>query len=169
MNRRPSIAAILFAFASLVGSAASAQQASPETPPPGTVIIAAPNQEAANQAAWYERDLADAKARSRAARNALIGTSAAFVVGVIIGAVGASDCTSVSTVNQTDDWVCGRRGDVMVPLGGTIAGLSAIGMLTSGIILGVSNKRKREIQRDMRRSGYGLRPHWDIPSGRFVF
>ena len=57
----------------------------------------------------------------------------------------------------------------MVPLGGTIAGLSFVGLLTSGIMLGVSNKRKREIQRDIRRGQYGRRLQWDIPSGAVAF
>ena len=57
----------------------------------------------------------------------------------------------------------------MVPLGGTIAGLAAIGMITSGAMLGVRNRTKREIERDIRRRYYGSRFHWDIDSGRFVF
>ena len=65
--------------------------------------------------------------------------------------------------------MCNNAGDVLLPLGGTIAGLSAIGMLTSGIMLGVSNKRKRDIQRDIRRSQYGRRLQWDIPKGALVF
>jgi hypothetical protein len=42
-------------------------------------------------------------------------------------------------------------------------------MITSGIILGVANKRKRETQRDIRRGYYGRRLQWDVPSGALVF
>ncbi|KPK52604.1 MAG: hypothetical protein AMJ63_08980 [Myxococcales bacterium SG8_38_1] len=111
----------------------------------------------------------DAQARSRRSRNALIGTSAAFGLGAVLAGIGASQCQSISTVNQYDDLLCNNAGNVLLPLGGTIAGLSAIGMITSGIILGVANKRKREIQRDIRRGYYGRRLRWDVPSGGLVF
>ncbi|MFW2387982.1 MAG: hypothetical protein ACN4G0_06580 [Polyangiales bacterium] len=62
-----------------------------------------------------------------------------------------------------------RAGNVLLPLGGTIAGLSFVGMLTSGVMLGVSNERKREIERDIRRSRYSRLLRWDIPSGALVF
>jgi hypothetical protein len=119
--------------------------------------------------AWLQRDLEDAQARSRRSRNALIGTSAAFGLGAVLAGIGASQCQSISTVNQYDDLLCNNAGNVLLPLGGTIAGLSAIGMITSGIILGVANKRKREIQRDIRRGYYGRRLRWDVPSGGLVF
>jgi hypothetical protein len=119
--------------------------------------------------AWLQRDLEDAQARSRRSRNALIGTSAAFGLGAVLAGIGASQCQSISTVNQYDDLLCNNAGNVLLPLGGTIAGLSALGMITSGIILGVANKRKREIQRDIRRGYYGRRLRWDVPSGGLVF
>jgi hypothetical protein len=119
--------------------------------------------------AWLQRDLEDAQARSRRSRNALIGTSAAFGLGAVLAGIGASQCQSISTVNQYDDLLCNNAGKVLLPLGGTIAGLSALGMITSGIILGVANKRKREIQRDIRRGYYGRRLRWDVPSGGLVF
>lgn len=169
MRVRQAIGAAIIAAVACAAGTASAQQTSADAPPPAQVITTAPGESPTSQAAWYQQDLEDAKARSKSARNALIGTSAAFAVGVIIAGIGASQCDNIPSATQPDQWVCNRTGDVMVPLGGTIAGLSAVGMITSGIILGVSNKRKREIQRDMRRSGYGARPHWDIPSGRFVF
>jgi hypothetical protein len=51
----------------------------------------------------------------------------------------------------------------------SISVVGAIGMLTSGIVLGVSNRRQRKIQREIRQSSYGRRLEWDAPSGRFVF
>jgi hypothetical protein len=137
-----------------------------------SIVMTSPNQ--ANQPmpsqdAWLQRDLEDAQARSRRSRNALIGTSAAFGLGAVLAGIGASQCQSISTVNQYDDLLCNNAGNVLLPLGGTIAGLSAIGMITSGIILGVANKRKREIQRDIRRGYYGRRLRWDVPSGGLVF
>ena len=49
----------------------------------------------------------------------------------------------------------------------TIVG--ATGMITSGIILGVSNKRKRNIKCEIRDISYGRRLQWDAPSGGLVF
>ena len=120
---------------------------------------------------WLQDDLEEANERSRRTRNALIATSATFALGAILAGVGASQCEQItsSSVQTYEDLECNRAGDVLLPLGGTIAGLGFVGMLTSGIMLGVSNKRKREIQRDIRRSQHGRRLQWDIPSGALVF
>jgi len=151
---------------------ASAQQASTiseaevgSTPSTG----AAPNP--LSEQDWLQVDLEEAKDRTRRTRNALIGTSAGFAVGVILAGIGVSQCQEVpkEQANTYDSLLCNNAGKVMMPLGGTIAGLSFVGMLTSGIMLGVSNKRKREIQRDIRRSQLGRRLQWDIPSGALVF
>jgi hypothetical protein len=120
---------------------------------------------------WLEVDFEEAKQRSRRTRNALIAASASFGLGAILAGIGASQCQQIysSSTQNYNDLLCKNAGNVLLPLGGTIAGLSAIGMLTSGIMLGVSNKRKREIQRDIRRSQYGRRLQWDIPKGALVF
>lgn len=158
---------------SSVAGLAFAQEPDPTSeaeasPPPG-VITTAPNQTASSRDVWFQEDLAAAKARSKASRNALIGTSAAFAFGAVLMGIGASQCEWVPRFNQPEELVCNNTGDVLLPLGGTFVGLGAIGMITSGIILGVANKRKREIQRDMRRSHYGRRLQWDIPKGALVF
>ena len=115
-------------------------------------------------------DLEEASQRSRRTRNALIGTSATFALGAILAGVGASQCQQITaSYARPTTTSLQQRGRRIVPLGGTIAGLSFVGMLTSGIMLGVSNKRKREIQRDIRRSQHGRRLQWDIPSGALVF
>jgi len=117
---------------------------------------------------YTDYDLQEAERRSRVVRNALIGTSVGFAVGVILAGAGASQCTSFVRFDGRNDWVCNNAGDVLVPLGGTFAAFGAIGMLTTGIMLGVRNKHKREVERDMRRR-YGSRLRWDERSGRFVF
>mgnify|MGYP001815442675 CR=1 FL=1 len=129
----------------------------------------APNQTPEQR--WLQVDLEEATERSRRTRNALIGTSAGFAVGSILAGIGLSQCQEVpkGQANTYDTLLCNNAGKVMLPLGGTIAGLSFVGMLTSGIMLSVSNKRKREIQRDIRSSQYGRRLQWDIPSGALVF
>jgi len=144
---------------------AFAQDTTPQMqtqPPAGTsVVYVTPSQ------GYTDYDLEEAKRRSRTVRNGLIGTSAAFAVGAILFGVGASQCTSFVRFDGRDDWICNNTGDVLVPLGGTFLGLGSIGMLTTGIMLGVRNKQKREIERDMRR--YRTRLRWDERSGQFVF
>ena len=117
---------------------------------------------------YTDYDLQEAKRRSRVVRNALIGTSVAFGVGAILMGIGASQCDNFTRFDGRNDWICNNAGDVLVPLGGTFMGLGAIGMITTGIMLGVRNKQKREIERDRRRR-YGTRFRWDEKSGRFVF
>lgn len=163
-----------------IGSTASAQQTqqappSAQVPPvpapsPGGIVTTAPSRTYAQPMppAYTDYDLQEAKERSRRTRVALIATSAVFGVGVIIAGIGASQCDWVARPGN-DEYVCNTTGDVMVPLGGSLAGLAAIGMITSGAMLGVRNRHKREIERDMRRRYYGGRFRWDVESGRFVF
>jgi len=152
---------------------ASAQQASniPEVEAgaaPSSVAIV-PNR--TSEERWLQAELEEASQRSRRTRNALIATSATFALGAILAGIGASQCEQItsSSVQNYNDLACNRAGDVLLPLGGTMAGLSFVGMLTSGIMLGVANKRRREIKRDIRRVQYGRRLQWDIPSGGLVF
>jgi hypothetical protein len=158
---------------SATASAVSAQQGTPpdaeaQTAPPGQVIMTAPSQTSVSQV-YFDYDLKEAEARSRRTRNALIATSAVTGVGIILLGVGYSQCEEGDPFNDPDQWVCNDAGDVLVGLGAAFAGAGTIGMITSGIMLGVRNKQKREIQRDMRRRSYGSRFQWDIPSGRLVF
>lgn len=113
----------------------------------------------------YRRDLDDANSRILKIRNSLIGTSAGFAVGAIITGIGYSQCQVLERPNQSDELLCNTAGNVMVPMGGTIVGLAAIGMITSGIMLGVAKKRRREIERDYRRATYGRRLEWDPRGG----
>ena len=133
------------------------------------MVTTAPSQASAEH--WLRVDLEEAEERSRRTRNALIGTSAGFAVGAILAGIGLSQCQEVpkEQANTYDSLLCNNAGKVMLPLGGTIAGFSFVGMLTSGIMLGVSNKRKRQIQRDIRRGYSGARLQWDPASGGLVF
>ena len=140
-------------------------EASPST---SSIVTTAPSQTSASQV-YFEQDLEEAELRSKRVRIALISTSAAFGVGLILAGVGASQCQVIERPDQTEEWLCNNAGDVLVPLGGSLLAAGAIGMITSGIMLGVRNKQKRDMERDMRRHYYGSRFHWDIPSGRFVF
>jgi hypothetical protein len=159
--------------ATLAASPATAQQGDSPTvevqPAPTTLIITTSPNEAAPSQDYFQYELAEAEERSRRVRIALISTSAAFGVGVILAGIGASQCQWIQRFNQPDDLLCNTAGDVLLPLGGTFAAIGAIGMITSGIMLGVRNKQKRDLEREMRRHYYGSRLQWDIESGRLVF
>lgn len=150
---------------------ASAQDTAPDLPSesgPSMVTMAAGPQSPSREQ-WLQQDLEEANLRSRRARNALIATSVVTGVGAALLAVGISQCQLVTTFGQQDELLCNNAGDILPPLGGTIGGLGAIGMITSGIVLGMSNKRKREIQRRIRETHYGRRLQWDIPRGVLTF
>ena len=158
------MSAAIFTLSLLIVSPVAAQEA----PPPAVVITTSPNPVSPSPG-YYQYELEDARERSRRVRVALISTSAVFGVGLILAGIGASQCQVVQRFNQPEDLLCNTAGDVLLPLGGAFIGAGAIGMITSGIMLGVRNKQKREIERDMRRHYYGGPLQWDIPSGRLVF
>ena len=169
MGRASTLASAIFAFVLAASAPGLAQQTETSIANDAAIITTAPAQPGSSREVWFQRDLEDAQARSKRARNALIGSSVGFSVGLILAGIGASQCQVVSRFNQNDELVCNNAGNVLVPLGATFSVLGGIGMITSGIILGVSNKRKREIQRDMRRSYYGRRLQLDPASGGLVF
>jgi hypothetical protein len=176
MSRASFAATLILAVVVCTAGPASAQdnqttgkvEATPSPPP--SIITTAPNQTPSREV-WLEQDLEEVKERIRRTRIALISTSAAFAVGAILTGVGFSQCTRVtgSTSAYYDDLVCNTAGDVLLPLGGTISFFGFVGVLTSGIMFGKARGRKREIERDIRRSQYGRRLQWDTPSGRLVF
>jgi hypothetical protein len=151
---------VLVTCTALLDGTAFAQDAAHElhTQPPDNVLRP-----------YDKHDLDEAARQSRVVRNALIGTSAGFAVGAIIAGIGASQCTSFTRPDGTEDINCNNAGDVLVPLGGVFLGLNAVGMLTTGIMLGVRNKHKRDIEREIRRRYHARRLHFDEKSGGLVF
>ena len=134
-----------------------------------SIVLSSPDSSNAARQRWLQQDLDDMKARSRRARNALIATSATVGVGTVFMAIGASQCQVISQPGQNDTLLCNSAGDVLFPLGFGAVVLGAIGMLTSGIILGVANKRQRQIKSKLREAQYGRRIQFDAASGGFVF
>jgi hypothetical protein len=161
--------ATLVTCAALFEGNAFAQGTSPDVQTQAPPETTAPPPPSSMYRPYDEYDLNEAKRQSRAVRNALIGTSSAFVLGAILGGVGASQCTTFTRPNGTEELNCNTAGDVLLPLGGTIAALSFVGMLTTGIMLGVRNKHKREIEREIRRRYTARRLHFDERSGALVF
>jgi hypothetical protein len=170
---RITFAAVLVLSVLTIRPAAAQQGASSnvqtEAPPAAMIITTAPNQSSARQV-YFQSDLDDLNNGIRRTRVALISTSAATAVGIILTSIGASQCTYYSSSNYYyDSYNCNTAGNVLVPMGATLLSLGAIGMITSGIMLGVKKGKKRRMQRDMRQSAYGARLQWDVDSGRLVF
>jgi len=175
MNRESFAAILILAVVVCTPGPVSAQQnqttgAAEATPSPPTSIVSTAPDQTSSREGWMQYDLEEAKERTRRTRVALISTSAAFAVGAILTGVGFSQCTRVQTFTPySDELVCNTAGDVLLPLGGTLTFLGFVGVLTSGIMFGKANRRKREIERDIRRGQYGRRLQWDTPSGGLVF
>lgn len=112
--------------------------------------------------------LSDAEDRSRRARVGLLATTAIFSAGVVIVVAGAaSECNRVERPG-TDDIECTDTGDSLIAAGATVMGLSAIGILTTGILLGVRNSQKRKLLRSMRDRDRA-KVRWDPTTASFVF
>ncbi len=158
------MSAAILTLSLLIVSPVAAQEA----PPPAVVITTSPNPVSPSPG-YYQYELEDAKERSRRVRVALISTSALAAVGMIVGATAFRHCEFIySSVNQRDDLVCTQRGDALLAAGGTIFGLAAIGMITSGIMLGVRKGKRRRLSREIR-SQQGAHLQWDTESGRLEF
>lgn len=107
--------------------------------------------------------LTDAQDRSRRARNGLIGSTALFAVGWIFLGVAIPRCEA-----GTNELLCTSPGYAYMTIGLTLTGAGAIGMVVSGILLGVRNGHKRTLARTIGRRP-GARFRWDPRSASFVF
>jgi hypothetical protein len=139
------------------------------------IITTLPDQPPATQGhsistrGYVHPDLEEANRGIRNTRNALIATSAVAAVGMIVGSTAASQCDFIYRFNQRDELICTDRGDALLAAGGTIFGLAAVGMITSGIMLGVRKGKRRRLRRELQNQTYGTRLQWNSESGRLEF
>ncbi len=105
---------------------------------------------------------------SRRSRNALIGTSAAAAVGLllVIPAAG-SQCESVEVGGQSE-YQCTRAGDALLGVGSPLVVGGLTGALVSGIILGVRKGKMRRLN-DSFQPTRARAVQWDERRSRFVF
>lgn len=115
----------------------------------------------------YRRD--ELERGVRRTRNALIGTSAAFGVGLALTIPAwAGDHCVIVTVNFQDELRCDTTGKALLGVGGPFLWGGSIGMLVSGIMLGVrKGKLRRTNERIMLTAQRRVR--WDPAISRFVF
>lgn len=175
------ILASILALSTMLVSRADAQQGAPSAapteaaPPPTVVITTLPDESvgiqgypSSNQGPLHD-ELEEANQGIRNTRNALIATGALATVGMIVMATAFRHCEFIYVnVNQPDDLVCTQRGDALLAAGGTIFGLAAVGVITSGIMLGVRKGKRRRLNREIR-SQQGAQLRWNTKSGRLEF
>ncbi len=147
-------------------------EASPETQiqtaPPAASIASTPTDK---RLAYdiYRRD--ELKRGIPRTRNALIGTSVAFGVGLalLIPVWTGDHCVSYSnSASNTWDYTCDTTGKVLTGIGAPLAWGGALGMIVSGIMLGVRKGKVRRLdERIMLTSDRRLQ--WDISRSRLVF
>lgn len=111
-----------------------------------------------------EYRLNDAGDRIRRTRNGLIASTAMFGLGWIF--LGASIPHCRAGTNEVLE--CSGTGYALFVVGLTFSGSGAIGMITSGILIGVRKRNERLLQRSIQRREEA-RFHWDPQSGAFVF
>jgi len=169
MRHLSTFLATLVTCAVLLEGAAFAQDTSPDAEPETALNSTAPPPPDTLYRPYDQSDIDEVARQGRVLRNWLIGTTAGLVVGTILTGAGASQCSSFSRLMGSNAVACNNAGEVLVPLGGTIMVLTGIGMLTTGVMLGVRNKQKRDIEREIRRRYTARRLHLDTKSGGLVF
>ena len=171
-----SVLVLSIALANPAGAQEGASQpVQPQPMPPNQVITTLPNESLGSQGypsrtqGYQQYELEEANKGIRNTRNALIATSALGLVGMIVGATAFRHCEFIYyNFNQPDDLVCTQRGDALFAAGGTIFGLAAIGMITSGIMLGVRKGKRRRLRREIQ-SQQGAHLRWNVESARLEF
>lgn len=166
MRNLSAFLATLMTCVTLLEGAASAQDTSPDTRPQVASDGNAPPPFDTLHRPYDRRDFDEVARQSRVLRNALIGTSAAFAVGVVIAGISAPQCKPTLGGQAA---TCDDARKALLPLGATIALVSGVGILTTSIMLGVRNKHKRDIEREIRRRYTVRRLRFDEKSGGLVF
>ena len=168
-------------FASSTAGFAHAQEAQPAQPAaaqpaaaqpaaaqPVTVASPPPTMQDKHLAYdMYRRDqLAESVPRTR---NALIGTSVSFGVGLaLLIPVWAGDHCVSYDFGDSSNYECDTTGKVLTGIGAPLAWGGSLGMIVSGIMLGVRKGKIRRLdQKIMLTSDRKLR--WDPSTSRMVF
>jgi hypothetical protein len=147
-------------------ASATAQDATPSADEPATIEYrAAPAVKPGYDE--YRRDELERKVKR--SRNALIGTSAAAVVGLPLWIAGAqTQCVQYDDGSGNTQTQCTTGGKVMLGIGYPLAIGGITGALVSGIILGVRKGKLRDAEARMRYSS-SKRLRWDPFGSQFVF
>jgi len=166
-------------FVSSAAGFAHAQEAQPAQPAPEAsvaqvpaqpVTVASPPPTVQDKHLAYDMHRRDELRRSvPRTRNALIGTSVAFGVGLALWIpVWAGDHCVTYDFGATTDLECDTTGKVLLGIGAPLAWGGSLGMIVSGIMLGVRKGKIRRLdQKIMLTSDRKLQ--WDPSTSRMVF
>lgn len=113
--------------------------------------------------AFQDLDLMNEKIRRT--RIALLSSTGAFGLGLALSIAGASQCSDAAF---DGDLVCNTAGKALWGIGGPLLIGGGIAMLSTGIMLGVRQRKRRDQEHQIRRYSQ-RRLHWDLPSARLVF
>jgi hypothetical protein len=117
---------------------------------------------------YEEFKLSELERTARRSRNALIGTSAAAAVGLLLVIPAASSqCQSIEVGGETD-YQCTSAGNALLGVGSPLVIGGLTGALVSGIILGVRKGKMRRLN-DSFQPTKQRAVRWDERSSRFVF
>jgi hypothetical protein len=166
-------------FVSSAAGFAHAQEAQPAQPAPEAsvaqvpaqpVTVASPPPTVQDKHLAYDMYRRDELRRSvPRTRNALIGTSVSFGVGLaLLIPVWAGDHCVTYNFGDTSNYECDTTGKVLTGIGAPLAWGGALGMIVSGIMLGVRKGKIRRLdQKIMLTSDRKLQ--WDPSTSRMVF
>jgi len=102
----------------------------------------------------------------RRVRIGLLTMTGSFVVGSILGITwGTLNCESQGDITSCDT----SKQQALSGLGAFFAGAGTIGMLTTGIMLGVRNRQKRKTEELIREKRQRAHLQWDVESGSWRF
>ncbi len=104
-----------------------------------------------------------AEERVKRARAGLIATAASFGVGWIFLGTASSQCDRID-----EEVVCNNAGQALGAVGLMTAGGGLVGMIVSGILLPVRQKKARDVRREIHQR-QNSRLRWDVDSGKVVF
>lgn len=146
----------------VVAIPASAQESAPAPVVPDISEPPAP------QLSYDEYKLEEMRRRTRVSRNAFIGTSVAAALGAALFLPGViSQCDKVRRFDGTNELVCSTAGALLVGFGTPLVFGGGVGMVATGIMLGV---RKGKVRKLKARAGPSARRvRWDPATARFVF
>ena len=127
-----------------------------------------PDAAPAYKLSYEEYRLEELERTSKRSRNALIGTSAAAAVGLLLVIPAASSQCSSVDVGGESDYQCTSAGDTLLKVGSPLVIGGLTGALVSGIILGVRKGKMRRLN-DSFQPTRNRAVQWDERSSRFVF
>jgi len=139
----------------------------------GSIVIETPPSEGAavvvkSQQTYDEYWLGELQTRAKRSRNALIGLSAASVVGTALLFPGLNNqCFVVRLLEGTEELRCTSAGKAMVGLGVPLFFGGLTGVLISGIMLGVRKGKVRRLSDQIERGKRAFR--WDPATSALVF